>query len=252
MTTARKETKRDTKKDVGVSTGVSTPQEPVPFFNKPYEPNDLDFLGKEIGILKLDPILTPIDHNRFWEYGKVLAFCRRYLETPAEILDVGGAHSTLAPAISTLGHSVMVADIDPTGADFLHGFRGAGYRRLSWVACAAESLRGRDAAFDCVMAISTIEHLPDDGPALLEFVRVLRPGGYLVLTFDFVKEERLPTVHQVRFYTQEDLRTMVSWLAGRGLEPIEPCDYSYAGEHIACYGDEASVYNGAMLVCRKA
>lgn len=235
------ETKKDVKKSI---------PEPVPFFNKAYKPSDLGFLKEEIALLKRDPVLTPIDHNRFWEYGKVLAFCRRYLDEykePVEILDVGGANSTLAPAISTMGHKVTVADIDPTGADFIRG-----YSLLSWITCAAESLRIADASFDCVMSISTIEHLPDDIPALQEFVRVLRPKGYLVLSFDFVKEDRPSTVHQVRLYTQKSLKKMVSWLANRGLVPIESCDYSYDGEHIACYGDEASIYNGAMLICQKS
>ena len=42
-----------------------------------------------------------------------------------------------------------------------------------------------DGSFDAIMCIEVFEHLPDPQPALKEFARLLKPGGYLVLTSPF-------------------------------------------------------------------
>lgn len=47
------------------------------------------------------------------------------------------------------------------------------------------ALRLRDAAFDGVVSLDVLEHVPDYRTALREFARVLRPGGVLVLTVPF-------------------------------------------------------------------
>lgn len=45
----------------------------------------------------------------------------------------------------------------------------------------ATQLPVKDAQFDCVLAFDVLEHLPDDHLALLEWGRVLKPGGTVVL-----------------------------------------------------------------------
>lgn len=225
---------------------------PTPFWCKAYEPSDLNCLGEEIALLKSKAELTPADHNRWWEYGKVLAFFREFLKTSCSVLDVGGAGSTLPAALSALGHRVEVIDTDPRGEALVKQFEGLGYDGLTWTTGNAEALPYPDDSFDCVMAVSVIEHIEDDLGAIKEMHRVLKPGGYLILSFDFVKEERPPTSHQLRFYTEEGLKKLVGWLRSRDLVPVEAPDYNYAGEHITCFGDGACTYNGAMLVVVKA
>src|SRR3989442_342878 len=46
----------------------------------------------------------------------------------------------------------------------------------------AESLPYQNAVFDLVMAMDIVEHLDDDEPVFAELARVLRPGGWLVLS----------------------------------------------------------------------
>ena len=39
-----------------------------------------------------------------------------------------------------------------------------------------------DGAFDCVIASEILEHVPEDGRAIAELVRILKPGGTLAIT----------------------------------------------------------------------
>lgn len=53
-----------------------------------------------------------------------------------------------------------------------------------------EALAHADASLDAVASFEVLEHLPDPHRALLEFARVLRPGGCLVLTLPFLQDAR--------------------------------------------------------------
>jgi SAM-dependent methyltransferase len=54
----------------------------------------------------------------------------------------------------------------------------------------ATRLSFADASFDAVLCVSVIEHVPEDGRAMAEMWRVLRPGGVLHLTTDVAPESR--------------------------------------------------------------
>jgi hypothetical protein len=48
-----------------------------------------------------------------------------------------------------------------------------------------------DGAFDRVIASEVLEHIPDDGAALTELARVLRPGGTMAVTVPAYVPERI-------------------------------------------------------------
>jgi SAM-dependent methyltransferase len=58
---------------------------------------------------------------------------------------------------------------------------GVGERTL-WVCCSAERLPFASSSFDSAVAIAVLEHVPDDGAALAEIARVLKPGGRAWIT----------------------------------------------------------------------
>ena len=103
------------------------------------------------------------------------------LPRDGRILEVGcGTGGLLVPALRS-GRSIEAVDIASRWlvvarrrlAD--HGLTG----RL--VAASAERLPWDDGQFDAVVADSLIEHLDDPAQALREWVRVLRPGGRLIV-----------------------------------------------------------------------
>jgi SAM-dependent methyltransferase len=85
-----------------------------------------------------------------------------------------------------------------------------------------------DASFDRVIASEVMEHVPDDGAALEELTRVLRPGGTIAVTIPAWLAERVcwaitdeyhaPFVEggHVRIYTEATLRHR---MRAAGLEP---------------------------------
>ena len=92
------------------------------------------------------------------------------------ILDAGCGTGGTLDAVADLGE-VWGVDISPDALDFCRGRRHTNLKL-----CPAEALDFPDASFDFVLSCDVLEHLEDDGKALAEIKRVLRPGGYGIIT----------------------------------------------------------------------
>ncbi|WP_217921329.1 class I SAM-dependent methyltransferase [Miltoncostaea oceani] len=93
-----------------------------------------------------------------------------------DVLEVGGGRSGLS-ALLYPGARVVNVDIDPSFAAAPPN-RG----RTRFVHGDATALPFEAATFDAVTMFDVIEHIPDDRAAIDEALRVLRPGGVLLLT----------------------------------------------------------------------
>jgi SAM-dependent methyltransferase len=81
-----------------------------------------------------------------------------------------------------------------------------------------------DGTFDCVIASEILEHVPEDGAAIAELVRVLKPGGSLAITVPRWLPEKVcwllsDEYHaneggHIRIYRADELRDKV---VGRGM-----------------------------------
>jgi SAM-dependent methyltransferase len=108
--------------------------------------------------------------NPTWQrHVAAYALCGRFLG-PGRIADigcgVGHSYRLLAPR-ETVG-----VDVDPT---VLEG------QQRETVAADMRRLPFADGEFDGVIAVQSIEHVPDSERALVEIARVLRPGAVAVL-----------------------------------------------------------------------
>lgn len=120
-------------------------------------------------------------HNAYYDRPNTLALIP---EIPGKaILDAGCGPGKYAEILLAGGASVTGFDISPrmielararnpdAGAFFVHDL--------------AEPLHTLpDGAFDTVLCALALHYLPDWTPAIREFRRVLKPGGYLVLSFE--------------------------------------------------------------------
>jgi len=115
------------------------------------------------------------------EYGVVLGALRHYgAPRRSRVLDYGAGTGDLVAALAGAGFQAMGADI---AVPFLKSAR-ARYQSLPFVALdAGPSLPFPAQTFAAVTAVNTIEHVAEPGAALQDIVRVLRPGGLLVMTF---------------------------------------------------------------------
>jgi len=118
----------------------------------------------------------------YWWFVARRAAAGRFLrdfappERPLRILDAGCGTGGMLDLYRTW------PDVEAVGVDLspeaLRFSRERGHRRL--VGGDLAYLPFPDDAFDVVSALDVIEHTPDDGRAVAEIRRVLRPGGILV------------------------------------------------------------------------
>jgi TrmH RNA methyltransferase len=105
------------------------------------------------------------------------------------------------------------------GSEFVHGWRQRcavlwllRKRCLQWLRSEdVTALSFGDGAFDAVVSLDVLEHVPDHRRALAEFRRVLRPGGVLVFT--------------VPFYDEQAGSTVLARVGADGVEHLLPPEY---------------------------
>lgn len=96
---------------------------------------------------------------------------RRYIPEQSRRLEIGCG---IAPKIPSAGSYFV--DLSPPALKKLQGQGGHGARADGGI------LPFLDKSFDAVISSAVLEHIRDDRAALAEVARVLRPGGYLMLT----------------------------------------------------------------------
>jgi ADP-heptose:LPS heptosyltransferase/SAM-dependent methyltransferase len=131
--------------------------------------------------------------SKQWEYLFALQAIRHFprkRQQTLRVLDAGGGRGALPVYLAQCDHEVELFD-----RDFLWDNRGdAGIERRYMRTAAAKGVKIRYGSiynlpapsenYDVVTCISVVEHLPTKAVILRELLRVLRPGGILVLTFD--------------------------------------------------------------------
>ena len=162
---------------------------------------------------------------------------RRLGAAPGElVLDLGCGFGRHAFGALRRGADVVAGDVRRAELaevnSMVAAMRAAGEIPGGTVGCAsaadARCLPFADGAFDRIIAAEVLEHIPEDGAALAELARVLRPGGVMAVTVPSWGPEKLcwllseeyhapavPDGH-VRIYT---LRRLRARLRAAGLAP---------------------------------
>lgn len=111
-------------------------------------------------------------------------FNHLHLSPGYRCLDVGAGRSGLALVLAHCGYSVTAIDIQPEHPWVTEGD--------------VTQLPFNDNNFDAVIAISSIEHIPDSDRAIEEILRVLVPGGLVILSFPYHPTQYVKDVYKDR------------------------------------------------------
>lgn len=132
--------------------------------------------------------------SRKWEYPWVIR--QGKFERHHKVLDVGGCMSILPYRMVELCDDVTVLDPDKESWErfsqtITHKLRCRNSRySLRYEEGVASKIPYSDESFDRVMCISVLEHTPDPIEGVKEMLRVLAPGGKLILTIDVADRVR--------------------------------------------------------------
>lgn len=158
------------------------------------------------------------------------------------VLDVASGTGLVSRALA--GRVTAVTAVDSTPAMIAEGRERAaleGHRNLEFVSGSAEHLPFADASFSLVVTRFSLHHFGDPGPALDEMVRVLRPGGRIVVK-DLVasadpgiaaRQDHLERTRDDSHVRMPPRGAVAGWLRSRGLDvqtvaereidrPVEP------------------------------
>ncbi len=182
---------------------------------------------------------SPIWLQRYWQRRRQ-QHVTELIPGEGPVLDVGCGSSRI---IATLPPGSVAVDI------LLRKLRYARRFGRSLVQASGFHLPFADQSFSCVLCSEVIEHVPNDSPILDELVRVLRPGGRLVLgtpdygNWQWVWIEKAYALaapggyahEHIAHYTYRELREIIS---RRGLT-FETARYILRGELIMAFRKNA-------------
>lgn len=146
----------------------------------------------------------------WWHVGR-RDIVRRVIEMGTDdcgldVLEVGCGTGGNLDLLEEFG-SVTGIDSSPTAIEFC---RQRGHGNVEVQDCL--SLDFPDEKFDLVVALDLLEHLDDPEAALLEFRRVLKPGGRLVLTvpaYQFLWSGHDVSLHHRKRYRLREVERLV-------------------------------------------
>jgi SAM-dependent methyltransferase len=168
-----------------------------------------------------------IGREKNWDALLALDFIRERGTVTAAVLDMGAAD-----------YGVILPWLESCGYQNLHGCDLAfeGQFTKGAVCYRRQDVTKTDypaAAFDFITCLSVVEHGVDEKGLLDEAVRLLKPGGHLILSTDYWETPVVEgTIHDqmyqcnLKVYDHRDIERLVSMASLKGLRLTSPLDTS--------------------------
>lgn len=140
-------------------------------------------------------IILPVSYWRTAEFSYVWRRLPPELDSSSRILDLGSPKQLAFIVADARGAHVMATDILPEPIAVVKRIAASRWKRQGSVeakVCDGRSLDFEDETFDAVFSVSVLEHIPDSGDteAMLELIRVTKPGGSIIVTVPFDRAYR--------------------------------------------------------------
>jgi SAM-dependent methyltransferase len=159
--------------------------------------------------LRLDRILGPgwPDHARFLVQKPTLVELTRDVPMQGRCLNAGCGEGLYLPFLEALVGISQIANVDITvQGQVLSSNDG---RRHLLASASLTHLPFAAASFESCLCTEVIEHIPDDGLAVSELARVMKPGGVLLLSVPQIPAPPDPA-HARQGYTFESMTRLLS------------------------------------------
>ena len=169
-------------------------------------------------------IVAGIDYFRCLE--DPLVFNNLKLDCGFALLDIGSSNTIFPLVTASKGIRVWATDIDDSVLELREDAEKLEVTNFCVEIQDARNLSHPDGFFDRVSAISTLEHIPNDGDskAVKEMSRVLKPGGVMVITVpygSFEEERQRHVSYFQRVYNEEAIYKRLVEPSGLGVERIQ-------------------------------
>lgn len=123
------------------------------------------------------------------EFGFALKWLSKIY--PAEVLDVGSG-TTAWP------HVMANCRISVTAIDKIKGYwKGDFFNRHYYIISDDITKPKIKKQFDLITCLSVVEHIPNHKKAINEMIKLLKPGGHLVLTFPYNEKQYIDNVYKL-------------------------------------------------------
>lgn len=110
---------------------------------------------------------------------------------PAEVLDVGSGTTAWPHVMANCGISV-------TAIDKIQGYwEGGFFNRHYYIINDDITKPNITKQFDLITCLSVLEHIPNHKKAINEMIKLLKPGGHLVLTFPYNEKQYMDNVYKL-------------------------------------------------------
>ena len=199
-------------------------------------------------VLGLKRLALPVSYWRSREFAYV--WRQLQLRPGARVLDLGSPKDLAVMLARHRGYEVVATDILPEAISLsrryasAQGLDGRGPGSVHSEVQDGRALSYADGSFDAAYSVSVLEHIPDRGDeaAMHELIRVVKPGGVVVVTVPYDRKyretfvegpvyERKPVGREPVFFERHyDAAALADRLLGS--EVADVVDLSYWGEGV--------------------
>ncbi len=185
---------------------------------------------------------------RGWDYECIMAHGE--FELKDAVLDTGAMHSYFCVYLAQYVRTVRVTDSYywakraymqeqdlPTPEEWSYEIEKASKCKALVDQADVREMPYADGTFDKILSISTIEHVRDDVQAMHEMMRVLKPGGFLLLTTElglthksYSEDEPGGDGSYYRIYDPTSLFHLLTCVPGTELQHLETSRYPHDEE----------------------
>lgn len=198
--------------------------------------------------LRLTSEISVGDEQKSWDVLAAITFLEKHVAKSEPIADIGCFASEVLISLHKLGYAEL------TGIDLNPRLSRMPFRdHIRYEISDFMKTPFAPNSFQAVTSISVIEHGYNPDRLLAEMSRLIRPGGYLLTSFDYWPE-KIDTSGTTFFgmdwliFSRADVESFISKAARFGFRPTGRLDFDGRDKVIHCAG---KAYTFAMLAMQK-